>query len=108
MKNTLPKAPDHLSPPAAAWWDRIVSGWDLDPAALLVLTAALESFDRMTEAQEVIRRDGSVIEDRFGIPKQHPATYIERDSRSSMLRAIKQLGLDLEPLQAGPGRPPGS
>lgn len=108
MRNsTRPKATDHLSGDAAKWWTRIVTEFDLDSAALLILQAALEAFDRMVEAQEAIRRDGAIIRDRFDIPKQHPATLVERDSRTAMLSALKALHLDLEPLHDGPGRPPG-
>lgn len=108
MKNQLPKAPKHLSAAAAAWWDRLLAEWVLDDAGRLVLQVALEAHDRMVEAQEALRRDGTFIKDRFGVVKVHPATLTERDSRSAMLGALKQLHLDLEPLNDGPGRPPGS
>lgn len=107
MENSLPKAPKHLSRSAKAWWNRIVSEWSLDDASLLVLQVALESFDRMVEAQVRIKQDGGpIIQDRFGVAKSHPGITIEKDSRSAMLSAFKQLHLDLEPIQ-GIGRPPG-
>jgi phage terminase small subunit len=63
--------------------------------------------DRLRQAQEIIDKDGPVIKDRFGVPKQHPATLLERDARNQFLRAWKQLGLDIEPPLASPGRPAG-
>jgi P27 family predicted phage terminase small subunit len=105
MRKRLPDPPEHLSEEAASWWTRIVSRWDLDDAALLVLEGAMESFDRMREAQKVIAAEGITIPDRFGKPKQHPATLVERDAKGALLRGIKSLGLELEPLNPGPGRP---
>lgn len=99
-RKQLPEAPTHLSEAAAAWWDRIVRGWDLDDAGLLILTAALESLDRANQAQAVIAAEGL-----FQDGKPHPACRVERDARAAMLTALKQLHLDLEPI--GPvGRPP--
>ena len=104
---SIPKPPKGLSRDAKAWWRRIVGAWELDDAALLLLEGALESFDRMREAQAILKAEGLVVKDRFGQQKQHPATLVERDAKSSLLRGIKALGLDLEPLNPGPGRPPG-
>jgi phage terminase small subunit len=95
-------APAHLSAEARAWWARFVAGWNLDDAGRFILGAALESFDRMRGAQRVIKREGLTVKG-----KAHPATVIERDARLAMLRALRQLNLDVEPLRDQPGRPPG-
>jgi len=100
------KPPAHLSRRARDWWKRIAGEWNLDDAGLLILQSAMEAFDRMVEAQALIKKDGAVVEDRFGQLKVHPGALVERDSRSAMLAALKALHLDLEPLQDGPGRPP--
>lgn len=105
MKNSK-KSPAQLSPEASAWWNKICDGWELDDAALLLLESALECFDRMREAQKILKREGIVIRDRFGQKKQHPATLTERDAKMAMVRNLKALNLDIEPLNA-PGRPPG-
>jgi len=106
MKSSKAPPPRHLSVKAKAWWRRLVNEWVLDDAGLLILQAGLEALDRMIEAQAILKVDGSITEDRFGQKKQHPATLVERDSRSAMLAALKQLHLDLEPA-GGLGRPPG-
>jgi hypothetical protein len=62
----------------------------------------------MLEAQATIAAEGITFRDRFGQPRQHPATLVERDSRAAMVRCLNLLGLDLEPLRDGPGRPPTS
>ncbi|HVW69190.1 MAG TPA: P27 family phage terminase small subunit [Steroidobacteraceae bacterium] len=78
-----------------------------DPGGLLILASAVEAFDRMRQAQRRLKREGLTVKDRFGQAKAHPAAVIERDSRAAMLAALKQLNLDLEPLEGRPGRPNG-
>ena len=100
-RKQLPQAPTHLSEAAAGWWLRLVRSWELDDAGLLILQAALESFDRAEQARSVVEAEGLLI-----AGKPHSAVRIERDSRAAMLVALKSLHLDLEPV--GPvGRPPG-
>jgi P27 family predicted phage terminase small subunit len=106
-KSTLPKAPPQLSREARRWWHRVNELYELDQPTLLILESALESFDRMRQAQAIIKAEGVVIDDRFGQKKQHPATIIERDSKQTLLRHWKALALDLEPILS-PGRPSGT
>lgn len=102
------KAPATLSREAAAWWRKITEEYEIaDEAGKLILQTALEAFDRMRQSQEILKRDGMTVTDRFGQPKAHPMTTTERDARASLLAGIKQLNLDLEPLKDGPGRPAG-
>lgn len=101
------KPPAHLSRKAKDWWNKVVAEWVLDDAGLLILQVGLEAFDRMVEAQIHIKEHGAVAEDRWKQLKVNPAVLVERDSRTAMLAAFKQLHLDLEPLNDRPGRPPG-
>jgi len=102
-----PRPPAGLSAEGRRWWKRIAEAWQLDAAAYLILAGAMECFDRMRQAQGMIATDGITISDRFGQIKQHPATMVERDAKSGLLRALKALNLDLEPLCERPGRQPG-
>jgi P27 family predicted phage terminase small subunit len=79
--------PKHLSPESKAIWEQICGDFALERHALIVLVQALEALDRLRQAQEIIDKDGPVIKDRFGVPKQHPATLLERDARNQFLRA---------------------
>ena len=79
-----------------------------DPAGELLLTTALEAWDRMKEAQAELKADGLTVKDRFGQEKSHPATVVERDARSAMVQCLRQLHLDIEPLRDAPGRPAGT
>lgn len=106
MKNSAPK---HLSRAAKAWYRSLTDEYGIeDQAGKLLLQTALEAFDRMKAAAKRINADGDAVEDRFGQVKPHPLLNAERDARSQMLAALKQLNLDLEPLRDGPGRPPGA
>ncbi|MFC1680358.1 P27 family phage terminase small subunit [Pseudomonadota bacterium] len=101
--------PVTLAHEAGEWWTRILKEYEIeDNAGLLLLQTALDAFDRMRQAQGLLAKDGLTVTDRYGQHKQHPAAAIERDNRSQMLMALKQLNLDLEPLRPGPGRPSGT
>jgi P27 family predicted phage terminase small subunit len=103
----LPKPPKKLSREAKAWWSKIVGTWDLDDPGLMLLESALEAFDTMRDAQAMLAKDGAVVKDRFGQLKSHPACLIERDAKGTLLRTMRALNLDLEPLNNKPGRPAG-
>jgi P27 family predicted phage terminase small subunit len=100
------KPPKHLSREAKVHWKRLQEEYGIDdPGGLLILATGLEAFDRMRAAQDILSTEGMTTTDRFGQPKAHPMTTVERDSRAAMLAALKQLNLDIEPLRDGPGRP---
>ena len=101
-------APQKLSKESKLWWTRLVEEYDIrDPGGELLLETALTALDRMREAQRQLEQDGSVLTDRFGQKKAHPATVLERDSRAGLISALRQLNLDIEPLRDRPGRPAG-
>ena len=93
-----PPPPDSISPEAGEWWTKITDEYSIDdPAGFLLLQTALESFDRMRQAQQTIAAEGATIADRFEQQKPHPLLVTERDSRSQMLQAMKLLKLDFAP-----------
>jgi phage terminase small subunit len=107
--NGFPKPPKGLSVAARRLWRGLMAEYRLDDAAALaILTAGLEAFDRAAAAKALLDADGPVVEDRWGQKKVHPAASVERDNRAAFLAALKQLNLDVEPLRDGPGRPGGS
>ena len=107
-QKTDPRPPLSLSGAARKLWASIRDEYDIrDSGGLAVLTVACEAFDRMREAREVLAREGLVISNHRGELRAHPCTAIERDSRGQMLSAIRQLGLDLQPVHERVGRPAG-
>lgn len=102
------KAPSHLSKAAQGIFKGLVGEYGInDIAGLRILQAACESWDRATKARKEIDRTGMTVVDKAGQLKPHPLLTTERDNRAAFLQALKSLNLDLEPLKAGPGRPPG-
>jgi P27 family predicted phage terminase small subunit len=101
----IPQTPPNLSPDAQELWRQVTREWELETSSLAVLRVACESMTEMQECQKVIKKEGRVTKDRWGQLKPNPCVAQLRDARTSFLRAVKQLGLDLEPLNPHPGRP---
>ena len=91
-------APKHLSAAAKKWWRLIQTDYEItDPGGLLLLQTAMESFDRLKQAQEIVAEQGATLKDRFDQIKSHPQLTVERDARSQMVQALKALALDIQP-----------
>jgi phage terminase small subunit len=97
--------PKHLRPDTAEWWRSVAKDYALEPHHLRLLTLAAESWDRGVEAREAIAKHGAVYVDRFEQPRARPEVAIERDSRISFARLVRELALDLDPPDEA-GRPP--
>jgi P27 family predicted phage terminase small subunit len=97
MKNS----PKGLSAEARRLWGSITAAYSIeDEAGMLLLQTAMESFDRMRQAQAVIKAEGITTKDRFGQARQHPATLVERDAKNMLMKALGALHLDLAPSDA--------
>src|SRR4051794_759408 len=95
--NSTPKPPAKLPPEARGMWQQLQQEYGIvDEGGRVVLAAACEAFARMREAQALVDKEGLTVEDRFGQKKPHPAIIVERDMRTQILAALKQLNLDLE------------
>jgi P27 family predicted phage terminase small subunit len=89
---------EYLSAEAREWYGKLRAEWGIeDQVGQLTLMVGMEAFDRMRQAQELIREHGQLVADRFGQLKPNPANTVERDSRAAMLAALRQLGIDEEP-----------
>ena len=101
------KPPKHLKTEGRSLFEQIQADYGItDSAGLALLARAAECLDRLTEARELLDKEGPVTTDRYGTQKAHPANKIELDSRNGFLAALRALNLDIEPLKAI-GRPPG-
>ena len=90
------KAPQHLRPETAAWFEAVCRDYVLEPHHVRLLILAGESWDRCTAAREAIEKHGLTYEDRFEQPRSRPEVGIERDSRIAFARLVRELGLDYE------------
>ena len=66
-----------------------------DPAGVLILQTACESFDLMRLAQKSVHKFGVVTTDERNRPKANPACSVERDARAAFLQAIRLLKIDI-------------
>lgn len=97
MANRTPQPPKSLSSAARAFWRRIVADWEIDDeAGLALVEVAAQAHARALDARGQIDRDGSVIRDRFGQLKAHPAVAIERDAAALVVRTVRALGLEMD------------
>jgi phage terminase small subunit len=97
-KNQSPNGSASLSPEAAKFHADVVREYRIDdPAGLTILGLACQALDRIREAQRAMATDGAIVKDKWGFPKAHPATQVEKDARSAFLRAIGSLNLAIAP-----------
>jgi P27 family predicted phage terminase small subunit len=90
------RPPKHLSPATRRWFAEICEQYSFESHHLRVLQAAAEAWDRCQAAREVVTAEGLIVSTRLGERKPHPAISVERDNRLAFLRAIRELGLDLD------------
>jgi hypothetical protein len=87
-------------------FDRVLSEYDVsDVAGRELLTLACQSLDRAEALREAIDRDGELLMSRTGVLREHPGIKPELANRAFVVKTLGKLGLDLEPLRSGPGRP---
>ena len=87
-----PKAPPSLSDEARRLWDAIHKEFVIERAAdVAMLARAMAAYDLAVAAEKQLRRDGPVVQDRFGQDRAHPAASVARDARSQFASLLKQL-----------------
>jgi phage terminase small subunit len=100
-----PPPPRGYSAEAKRLWCAVHADWLLDPVATETLDGFCVALMRKRQAQVLIRKHGLLVTDRWGQLKANPAVAIERDCDATMLRCLRALKLDLEPLHDAAGRP---
>ena len=97
--------PSSLSEPGAKLWRSIMKQYVIrDAGGLAILEQACISRDRSTAFAAIIKRDGAMIRTK-AVVKEHPLLKHEREERSLESRLLQKLGLNLEALHQGVGRP---
>jgi hypothetical protein len=95
--------PRDLAAPERATWVQLSSEYELtDGAALVLLEQLCRNLQLSRECRAEIQKDGKLLDGR-----PHPLLRIGIAAERAASTALRSLNLDLEPLNAGPGRPPG-
>lgn len=106
---TFGQPPRRLGNHGRSLWDRIMHEYAItDSGGVELLLLACEGVDRIGMLREEIDRDGAVVRLRNGSIKEHPALKAEVAIMSFVTRTLARLGLDVEPVRATVGRPPGA
>ena len=105
---TASDPPTTLGETGTTLWRSIMAEYKIeDSGGLAMLEQVCRAADRAKECSDIIAADGSMISTKYG-PKDHPLLRHELAARSFVVRTIARLGLDVEPVRSGPGRPPGT
>ena len=101
MTTRRPKAPAHLKPETARWWQSVLDDYMLESHHIRLLTLAAVAWDRAEQARSTLDADGLTYLDRFDAPRARPEVAIERDCRTGFARLIRELDLDVDPPSEG-------
>jgi Phage terminase, small subunit len=89
-----------------ALWKSLTSEYEIeDSAGIELLKQCCQAVDLAEALSERIAADGVVFRGKDGL-KAHPAMKDSLAARGLAIRTLTRLGLNFEPLRAGPGRPP--
>jgi hypothetical protein len=103
-----PPPPSHLGPIGADLWSGILRAYEFDDrGSFEMLAQACASADRAEACRKQIDSDGELIRTKAGV-RDHPLLKHELAARAFVCRTLARLGLDLEPVRDGSGRPPGA
>jgi phage terminase small subunit len=101
------QAPTHLSREAKGWYRQVCGEFALEEHHLRLLQVCAESWDLGQRARQELENAGSLTyTDRFGGVRPLPQISIMRDAKTQFMRALRELGLDIEPPRPEAGRPP--
>jgi hypothetical protein len=103
---SMPLPPRSLSKHGAALWQSIHAEYRIeDSGGFEMLAQACQALDRAEECAGIVARDGAIIDTERG-PREHPLLKMELANRAFCVRTLQKLGLNFEPVRAGPGKPP--
>ena len=101
-----PPPPRKLGKFGTQLWQSVTRSYCIEDAGgIELLCGACQQLDRAESCRTIIDRDGELLKSKTGM-REHPLLKAELASRAYVARCIQRLGLDVEALRAGPGRPP--
>jgi hypothetical protein len=106
-ETTVGSPPRDLGRHGRKLWDEVQAAYGIaDRGGIELLAQACAALDRAEGLAGAIATDGPVIYSRTGVPKSHPAAKDELACRAFVVRTLERLGLNVEAVKPGPGRPP--
>jgi hypothetical protein len=101
--------PRNLGQHGRKLWDEVQAAYGIsDRGGVELLAQACAALDRAETLAAAIATDGAIIYTRTGVPKSHPGCKDELNCRAFVVRTLERLGLNVEAIKPGPGRPPSS
>ena len=100
-----PKVPETVGVYGGKFWRCVLKTYDFDDTILMLLERACVALDRAECARKSIEAEGMTVSGRYG-QVAHPSVRQEKDATAQFASLVRQMGLDLEPIQ-NVGRPPG-
>src|SRR5258705_13310070 len=89
--------PSHLQAKTKEWWKLIAHEFQLEKYQYAVLQSAAESWDTYQYARTELTKHGLTFTDNKGMVRARPEAAIARDARTSFLRALRELRLNVDP-----------
>jgi P27 family predicted phage terminase small subunit len=108
LDRTQPSGPpENLKRYGRSLWAQIQDEYDIrDSGGVEMLAQACAAADRAEDCAKKIAREGLTVTNASGSQHEHPLLRCEQAARSFVVKTLKSLGLHIEPLKRGPGRPP--
>jgi hypothetical protein len=107
-KRKQTRAPSGLKAAGRRLWQQIQLEYDIsDPGGLSHLLSAARAEDDIKRLREKVETEGDLICNHVGTQVANPLLQAIRGSEAVKRQALSALNLDIEPLRAKPGRPPG-
>jgi Phage terminase, small subunit len=105
LPSTGPQPSESLGTAGRSLWNRVLVQYRItDAGGLEILIRACVLSDRLAAISRQIDAEGLTIATKSG-PKDHPLLRHELGYSASIKSALKQLGLDVEPVRPSAGRP---
>jgi P27 family predicted phage terminase small subunit len=106
-RTQLPDPPENLKRYGRALWVKVQDQYAIaDVGGAEMLGQACAAADVAEACAAKIKSEGLTVTSASGTTHDHPLLRHELAARAFVVKTLKSLGLHVEPLKRGPGRPP--
>jgi hypothetical protein len=101
-----PQPPRPLGHHGQALWNQVMAEYNIaDVGGRELLAQSCAALDRAESLRKAIDEAGEFIHTRNNGLREHPGLKMELAARAFVVKTLVRLGLNVEPLRSGPGRP---